>query len=280
MKNLHVIGAVTNLGLKPYDDCRPRGVDRAAAVYRELGLIERLGATDRGDVVAQPYRDLFPVEGRVRNDDLIADYAHRLAAAIDDDAFPLIVGGDCSILLGSLLGMRRRGRVGLAFIDGHSDFATLNASTSKAAAGMDLALATGYGDTPLARLAGEPLVREEDVVLIGRRDQYEEHLLEFPIAQTKIRDVSARDAQPPTGEGFFIHVDADVLDSKVMPAVDSPEEGGLTVQELVDVLRPLVHDPRALGMELTIYDPELDPDRRCGRLIVGLLEQVFAASPV
>jgi arginase len=75
--------------------------------------------------------------------------------------------------------------------------------------------------------------------------------------------------------GFWIHLDADVINPTVMAAVDSPEPGGPTIKELVDLLTPLVRHPRALGLELTIYDPALDPDRSCATRLVSLLENVL-----
>jgi arginase len=82
----------------------------------------------------------------------------------------------------------------------------------------------------------------------------------------------------PAVKGFWIHVDADVLNPAVMPAVDSPEPGGLMPGELVDLLRPLVNHPRALGLNVTTYDPALDPDRSCGaRQLVSLLEALLVA---
>jgi arginase len=76
--------------------------------------------------------------------------------------------------------------------------------------------------------------------------------------------------------GFWIQVDADVLNPAVMSAVDSPEPGGPMPHEVVSLLGPLVRHPRALGMSLTIYDPALDPDRSCARRLVGLLETLLA----
>ena len=75
--------------------------------------------------------------------------------------------------------------------------------------------------------------------------------------------------------GFWIHLDADVINPIFMAAVDSPEPGGPAIEELVDLLTPLVRHPRALGLELTIYDPGLDPDRSCATRLVSLLEHVF-----
>ena len=62
----------------------------------------------------------------------------------------------------------------------------------------------------------------------------------------------------------------------VMPAVDSPEPGGPDLDQLAELLRPLVNHPKALGMELTIYDPKLDPDLTCGSRLVGLLEGLLS----
>jgi arginase len=75
--------------------------------------------------------------------------------------------------------------------------------------------------------------------------------------------------------GFWIHVDADVLDPTVLPAVDSPEPGGLTLEELDELLTPLVRHPSALGLELTIYDPALDPDRSSAGRLTALLQGVL-----
>jgi arginase len=77
--------------------------------------------------------------------------------------------------------------------------------------------------------------------------------------------------------GFWIQLDADAINPAAMPAVDSPEPGGLMPDELIRMLTPLVQHPGALGMSLTIYDPALDPDRACARRLVHLLESVFAA---
>jgi arginase len=75
-------------------------------------------------------------------------------------------------------------------------------------------------------------------------------------------------------EGFWVHVDADVLDPEIMPAVDSPEPGGLTYGELAALLRALTASELATGMELTIFDPDLDPG---GRLAGELADTVVAA---
>jgi arginase len=135
-------------------------------------------------------------------------------------------------------------------------------------------------------------VRSEDVVVIGRRDEldepvYDEEALRasgaldlthaivrgqgpYATARAALERVTRRDAG-----GVWIHVDADVLDPGVIPAVDSPEPNGLMLDELADLLTPLVRHPRALGLELTIYDPLLDPDRTSAARLTSLLERVL-----
>jgi arginase len=278
-----LLGAPSNLGLKPYADGRPRGVSQGPRVYRELGLVERLGARDLGDIEAPPYVDFERPPGGTRNESAIAAYSRSLAKAVSGiEDFLLVLGGDCSILLGTLLGLRPRGRIGLAFIDGHCDFALPSISVTGGAAGMDLALAVGRGGA-LSRLAGEaPLLREEDAAVVARKDQADEpYYGDNSLRSSAVLDLPAEAVEAaleriarPELDGFWIHVDVDVLDPGLMPAVDSPEPGGLGFEELAGLLIPLVRHPKALGMEVTIYDPDLDPDRVAGSRLVDLLGQV------
>jgi arginase len=255
-----------------------------------------------GDVIPPAYRDYVRPVGRARNETEVGAYCRRLgervAEATSDRRFAVVLGGDCSIVLGSLLGARKsaKGSVGLVYVDAHADFGTPEESHTGSVASMCLALAAGRGDTPLARLTGDaPLVRAKDVVLIGRRDAAEPWYGHAALAASPILDIpgaalgerGAADVASATLKrltsagsseelhGFWIHLDADVINPTVMPAVDSPEPGGPTIEELVDLLTPLVRHPRALGLELTIYDPGLDPDRSCAIRLVSLLENVL-----
>lgn len=297
-RQVAVIGAASSIGIRPCDGRHEaRHLDRAPETLRALGLIERLGADDLGDVTSSPYRDFIRPPLRVRNEEDLVGYtyalAERVAQGAGDGRFALVLGGDCSIVLASLLGAARHASpVGLAYIDGHADFASPEESYSGSAASMCLALAVGRGDSPLARLAGEaPLVRARDVILIGRRDAGQPYghdaLSVSGILDITGDELSAAGASAVAGRalerlgkaelgGFWIHVDADVLDPSVMPAVDSPEPGGPGINDLAALLTPLVHHPRALGMQLTIYDPALDMDRSCGKRLVALLEKVLA----
>ncbi|MDF2772011.1 MAG: arginase [Geminicoccaceae bacterium] len=292
-----LLGAPSSIGIKPYDDGTARQLDRAPQVLRSLSVVERLGAIDAGDVVPAAYRDFVRPPHGVRNEAEVTAYSatlgERVALASRSGHFVVLLGGDCSVVLGSLLGVRQveGGPVGLAYVDAHADFATPAESLTGSAASMCLGLAVGRGDTPLARLGGEvPLVSDADVVLLGRRDEGQPYghaalaqsrVLDLPDAALADRGFAAATADAlerltaPRLRGFWIHLDADVIDPREMPAVDSPEPGGPTVDRLVELIAPLVHHPRALGLELTIYDPKLDPARVCASRLVALLETVL-----
>jgi arginase len=290
-----VLGAPSSIGIRPYEDGEVRHLNRAPGVLRERGLIQRIGAIDLGDVLPPAYVDYKRPPNRARNEEQVVIYsrslAARVAAAVAHGHFALVLGGDCSIVLGCLLGVKRAAneRIGLAYFDAHADFATPEESRTGSVASMGLALATGRGETPLARLAGRrPLVDLQDVALIGRRDAGDAWYGHMALAASPILDLPDTEllTQPPGQlaavaltrvaapevQGFWIHLDADVLNPAVMFAVDSPEPGGPMPDELVSMLNPLVRHPHALGLSLSIYDPALDPDRSCARKLVRLLE--------
>jgi arginase len=282
-----VIEAPSNLGLKPSSRGGEPGVRRLPEALERAGLRRKLLAGRHWRVEPPAYSEAVDPETGIRNAPAIARYSVELAdgvgQALDRGVFPVVLGGDCSILLGSLLALRRRGRYGLFFVDGHADFETPETSPSHGAAGMDLALAVGRGPSTLADLGGlRPLVREEDAVILGYRDQADlpekigawrvERLRSSGVARVVRREVSRLTSHGI--RGYWIHVDADVLDPSVMPAVDTPEPGGLTFPELAGLLRELLASGLAAGVQICIYDPDLDPEGRCAR---GLVDAVAAA---
>ena len=200
-----------------------------------------------------------------------------------------MLGGDCSILLGNLLALRRRGRYGLLFLDGHADFYQPEAEPNGEAASMDLALATGRGPAVVTDIEGRrPLVRDEDVVALGRRDaaDAEEHgsqrvedtaIEVIDLAAVRAAGLEAVTASAverlsaPELDGFWIHLDADVLDDAVMPAVDYRMPDGLSWDELAAVLRACVVSGRAVGIDVTIFNPKLDGDGSIARAFADAL---------
>jgi arginase len=304
MSRIAVLDAPSVLGLRPPAPGKVPGARRLPEALRRHHLLERLDAADAGRVEPPPYRpDLDPASG-VRNGDTLPGYtialADRLVGLLRGGAFPLVLGGDCSILLGGMLALRRLGRHGLVSVDGGLDFrhpgnAHLVGPVGSVA-GEDLAVVTGRGPAQLTDLEGRrPLVAEADVVAVGHRglDEFAEEVLATPMTLFDVaelrrlgpEEVARRAVATLAGrgvEGFWVHVDADVLDPEVMPAVDSPEPGGLTHDELAALLRALTAAELARGMQLTIFDPDLDPDGRlagelAGTVVAGLSTRAGAA---
>jgi arginase len=155
-----------------------------------------------GVVVPRRYRAEWDGR-RVRNGAAIAAYsvalAARLGAILEGGAFPIGPGGDCSILLGNMLALRRRGRYGLVLIDGHLDLRHLgNSDSVGAAAGEDLALVTGRGEDILANIDGlRPYVADAEVVALGARDvdAYAEEVRAAGIEVALTSEVRARGAR-------------------------------------------------------------------------------------
>ncbi|RZS29459.1 arginase [Herbihabitans rhizosphaerae] len=286
-----LIEAPTNLGLREPESGAAPGCAKAPGALRDAGLVTALGAEDGGHLVAPRYNRSAWREGDgVFHASKIADYSRALAdriggALVTSPRLVVVIGGDCSILLGAGLALRRTGRrYGLAFLDGHSDFRHPgNSDRIGAAAGEDLALATGRGQVDLSNVDGHgPLFADSDVVVLGIRSDDEDaaELRDLGIAHGDVESIRAEGPAATATwarerleqlDGFWVHVDVDVLDPSVVSAVDSPAPGGLTKDELTTLLAGLLASPRCAGIELTVFDPDLDPTGAQARLIVEIL---------
>jgi arginase len=277
---------------------RSNGVEQLPAVLLKHGLVERVHARHAGRVEPAVSRSSErDPQTNVLNSSAIARYANQLADAVgpllEAGEFPVVLGGDCTIVLGPALALRRRGRYGLLFIDGQADFFQPEAEPYGEAASMDLALVTGYGPKPLTEFeGGAPLIRASDAVAFGFRDAEDQaeygsqplppELRAFDLPTIRERGIVAvaREAIAHLSraelDGFWIHVDADCLDDAVMPAVDFRLPGGLSPSELASVLQMALDSGRAVGLEVTIYNPTLDADGRAGKLLADVLVMVLS----
>ncbi|MFF2051259.1 arginase family protein [Leifsonia sp. NPDC058194] len=286
---LALVSAPTNLGLRPPQPGSVPGASKAPEALREAGLFELLrvgGAREAGAIVPGRYvdDDATRPPGRVRNESALVAHALRLAGRVgtilDAGDAPVVVGGDCSVLVGIGVALARRGGTGLIHLDGHTDFRHPgNSGACASVAGEDLAVAVGLHWPAIADIGGlGPYFAPGRTAHLGHRDDDER--------ATEARDllgavVSAREARQTAsattaarihavaGTGYWLQLDVDILDPDVMPAVDSPDPGGLDTGELGALLRELA--PRAIGASITVFDPDLDPDGRCARALVDLL---------
>ena len=285
-----LISAPSNLGLRPPQPSSVPGCAKAPEALREAGLFRRFaefGALDAGIVLPGRYTD-DAAPGVLRNQALIIDHARRLAERIANvraaGHVPLVIGGDCSLLVAAGLALRRAGRYGLVHLDGHTDFRHPgNSAVCASLAGEDLAAAVGRHWPAIADIDGlGPYFQAADTVHAGCRES-DEHLAEarallamtVPAAHVAAgpanavaADIGAALGRPGLA-GYWLHLDVDILDPQVMPAVDSPDPGGLDASQLTAMLGVL--SPGAVGAQVTVFDPDLDPDRKYAELLTGIL---------
>jgi arginase len=289
-----ILAAPTNLGLRPPEPGGVPGTGKAPEALRSAGLHERLvraGARDAGVVLPGRYvdDDGHRPAGRVRNQDAIVDHAVRLAAAvrrvIAEGAAPLVLGGDCSILLGA--GAALGPRAALVHIDGHTDFRHPgNGDGWASVAGEDLAAGVGLHLPELSDIDGRaPYFAPARTAHLGCRDD-DAFLAEATARLGVVRPASAMlrtgmaaaaDAAADVAgrAGYWVQVDVDVLDPVWMPAVDSPDPGGLSPDDLIRLLARLA--PGAAGASVTVFDPDLDPDGRHAALLADIVVEGLGA---
>jgi arginase len=190
--------------------------------------------------------------------------------------------------------LRRTGRYGLFFIDGHADFYQPEAEPTGEVASMDLAIITGRGPDVITDIDGhKPLMRDEDVVAFGFRDAEQQReygsqdiqatgIHTFDLDRVRALGVKAA-AEQAIGElqrsildGLWLHLDADVLDDEIMPAVDYRLVGGLQWDELSKLLKTIISSGKAVGMNIGIFNPRLDKDGSIARQFVKTLIQGLA----
>lgn len=276
-----------------------RGVERAPGVLLEAGLADGLSARRAGCIRAGGYSSVRDPRTKVMNPQPLNDYSRLLAdqieAILGNGEFPVVLGGDCSLLLGATLALRRRGRYGVLYIDGDADFYQPEASPLHgAASASDLAFATGRGPDIVCDLEGRrPLVRDGDVVVLACRDAGarerrgcqplprdmlvldREHVRQAGAAGAARQAVAflTRDGGP---DGFWIHLDADVFDETIMQSVDDPRPDGLCWDEGIAVLRTAIASSRAAGLQVAIYNPDIDMDGSDGRGLAAAIRSALA----
>jgi arginase len=283
---VRLVLAPSNLGLRPENGQEP-GTWEVPRVLMAAGLRH---AVEAAEVMCldRPLYDFDAQPGtRIRNGQTLRKFSLEIAenvrAALAAYRFPVVIGGDCGILLGSLYGLRLAGGRGLVHVDGHSDFTQAKSyatpQTLGAAAGMDLAFATGRGEpimTEWPDIEG-PLAADADVVQVGERSAGEDWFKQF-YGDILATEITRLDVQDVLAEGVdtaarrviarletrgldraWVHVDLDVLDEKVMPAVDSPGSPGFDYGQLSALVGALAASGRVAGMDFAIYDPARDP---------------------
>jgi len=270
-----------------------RGEEHAPDALRTAGLPAVFGATDLGDVappLGDPERD--PETGVIAFADLCAS-SQALREAVADTlrrgGRPLVLGGDCTLLLGAVAGVHDAvGRAGLWFVDGHADYLDGSSSPTGEAADMELAMLTGHGPPGLVDLGGQvPLVEPDDVVILGHRpaSMHPDVALELErvpgtigrmsaeeIAATGPAEVGGRWARTLGNSGpVWLHLDLDALDEAALPAVSYPQPRGLDWESFEALVRPLLASEALVGASIADFNPDFDEDGAQAQRVVDAL---------
>ncbi|PZR29289.1 MAG: arginase [Citrobacter freundii] len=297
MHSTTILEFPSNLGLKEPSPGHEPGVRKLPPWLAQHGFHTRLNPASVIRLEPPPYSTKLDNESGVRNATEIINYAKQQASLLEkvmrSGSFPLVIGGDCSILIGNALALKKTGKYALFFLDGHHDFMLPALSQTGGAAGMDTAIVTGHGHEKLTNIDGfKPYFKEENVWCVGNREYYPpyvESILQSSIHYIDLGELRRQGTKQCAEsflnmveekqlDGFWIHIDADVLDDELMPAVDSRTPGGITYEELDDLLQPLLRSVKAGGLGITIIDPELDPDGKYTTQFVERFCKTFNAS--
>ncbi|HJS26975.1 MAG TPA: arginase family protein [Actinomycetota bacterium] len=288
MRTIGLLGVPTN------SSGTTDGVARAPAVLRESGLVETVRrhaeVHDHGDVTLPAPSSRRDARSHVIDPSglgaLVARVRDAVTPILDAGQLPLVVGGDCPLLLGCLAAASVRDEVGLLFVDGHEDAYLPAQSTTGEAADMELAFALGMADASWSpELAAVlPLVAPADVRILGARDAEILRAEGVPSLGDRVSLVDgvllasdparfAASACAGLPDPWWLHLDLDVLSTEALPAVDYPQPGGLEWDALGQVAVTAL-SAHPTGLDVTIYNPDLDPERDHARRIVRFIGSV------
>jgi len=290
MNKLSIIGVPMDLGQTR------RGVDMGPSAIRYAGVIERIenigySVEDKGNIeIALAERVHSDENTNLKNLKAVADASERLAQTVSDvitnKRFPLVLGGDHSIAIGTLAGVSRHYKnLGVIWYDAHGDLNTADTSPSGNIHGMPLAASIGIGDEALTRIGGyTPKVKPENIVIIGARslDEGEKELIKEKgikvytmheidrMGMTKVMEETILYLRDKT-DGVHLSLDLDGLDPHDAPGVGTPVIGGISYRESHLAMEMLAESQLITSAEFVEVNPILDERNKTATVAVALM---------
>jgi arginase len=297
-RRIRIIGVPLDMGASR------RGVDMGPSAMRVAGLEARLEAVghqviDGGNIRVEVAETRASGSSSARYLTEIAETCTRIAEAVvrtlEDGMVPFVLGGDHSLAAGSVAGVaefyrRRNERIGLIWLDAHSDINTPETSPSGNVHGMPLAALLGLGPEPLQNIYGfSPKVAAENTVLIGLRDidsAERDNIRRAGVAEAyTMRDIDERGMRTVMEEalraagrgtaGYHVSLDMDWIDPEDAPGVGTPVRGGATYREAHLAMEILADHGRLLSFEIVEVNPVIDEHNRTADLAVELACSAF-----
>lgn len=289
MGNISLIGVPIDFGQMR------RGVDMGPSAIRYAGAVERIESightvVDEGDIYVSNVAD-FKEHPKLRNLGAVVEsctqLAERVKSAVEKENFPLILGGDHSIAIGTLAGLAHRYKnLGVIWYDAHADMNTEETSPTGNIHGMPLAVAMGLGHESLTAIGGAmPKIKAENLVIIGARsvDEGERKLIkEKGIKVYSMHEIDRlgmatvmneallylRDRQI---DGLHLSLDLDGLDPMYTPGVGTPVPGGITYRESHLAMEMLQESKLVTSAEFVEVNPVLDTKNSTANVAVELM---------
>lgn len=270
------------------------GVDQGPTKLNELGMQQLLPTeTVKHTIRVLPESEIRENEEHLKRVDgvlhTVTELAEVVHGEISEKRFPLIVGGDHSMAIGTLAGLAQTGPYGVIWVDAHADLNTGETSPSGNIHGMPLAAAMGMGDVRLTEVGGrDPKLSPEHLVYIALRDIDEGEMNEInrlgikviTVEEVRTRgvDVIMQEAMRYLRERvdrFYISFDMDSLDASLVPGTGTPVDGGLTEVEAKAILKEAMQAEDLIAVELVELNPALDRDDVTAQLAYRLCETII-----
>ncbi len=283
---IDIIGVPIDLGADR------RGVDMGPSAIRYAHLrqkLEALGYTveDQGNIEVAIAETCAVTDAQLKYIDCIVPMARRAAGAVATSIqaghFPLVLGGDHSLALGSIRGAARLKNVGVIWVDAHADFNTAATTPSGNIHGMPLAALCGLGDPRLVQLGNEacPVIDPRRVAIIGARDLdpgEKSNLREAGVTVMGMEQIDRMGMVAATekaiervshqADGLYLSFDMDALDPRHAPGVGTPVAAGLTQREGHVACELVGETGKLIGMDIVEVNPILDTQNQTGALAV------------
>ncbi|MDF2904315.1 MAG: arginase [Bacillus sp. (in: firmicutes)] len=293
MRKISIIGMPMDLGQLR------RGVDMGPSAMRYAGMIERLKTLqyeidDLGDIPIGRPEVVVRKDTNLRNLELVAEKSELLAKRVDEvvsaGSFPLVLGGDHSIAIGTLSGVAKHYQnLGVIWYDAHGDLNTAETSPSGNIHGMPLAISIGIGHPTLTEISGYcPKIKPENIVIIGARalDDGEKVLIKEKgikvytmhevdrLGMTKVMEETIDYLKDKT-DGVHLSFDLDGLDPNDAPGVGTPVIGGISYRESNLAMEMLSEANIITSAEFVEVNPILDEKNKTATVAVSLMGSLF-----
>lgn len=282
-----------------------RGVDMGPSAMRYAGAIQRLEAlghevVDEGDIRVEQIKTAPETNTKLRNLPEVLEISNKLADKVSEviakDRFPLVLGGDHSIAIGTLAGLAKNyENLGVIWYDAHADMNTEDTSPSGNIHGMPLAVSMGLGNSDLVNVHGyAPKVKPENIVIIGARsvDPGERELIKEKgikvfsmheidkLGMTEVMNQVMWYLRDREVDGVHLSLDLDGLDPLYTPGVGTPVPGGINYRESHLAMEMLASSNLLTSAEFVEVNPILDEKNKTADVAVGLMGSLFGESLV